>query len=95
MHENSIRSYAEIRAELTGRRLEVLVFMESQSKPVTDRQVMNGLGKNDMNAVRPRITELLKLKMVVECGWKRCDETNKRVRLSCVRFVEPKQRELF
>lgn len=69
--------------------------MERQRKPVTDRQVMLGLGKSDMNAVRPRITELLKLQLVVECGWKHCDETGKRVRLTCVRFVEPKQRELF
>ena len=95
MHENSIRSYAEIRGQLTGRRLEILLFMEAKSRAVTDREVMLGLQKSDMNAVRPRITELVKLKLLVECGAVRCEKTGKRVRTTCVRFVEPKQRELF
>lgn len=95
MHENSLRSYAEIRSQLKGRRLEILLFMESKAKAMTDREIMVGLGKSDMNAVRPRITELVKLSLLRECNAVRCEKTGKRVRTTCARFVEPTQRNLF
>lgn len=49
--------------------------------PATDRQVMQGLGFTDMNAVRPRISELIDARLVVECGEVRCGVTRQRVRL--------------
>lgn len=47
----------------------------------TDRQMMAKLGFTDMNAVRPRITELIDIGLLVEVGAIRCPVTSKKVRV--------------
>lgn len=47
---------------------------------MTDREVKEALGVSDMNYVRPRITELVKLGYVVEVDDIKCHLTNKTVR---------------
>ena len=47
---------------------------------LTDREVMQGMGFKDMNAVRPRITELLAKKILEENGSTRDHETKRYVR---------------
>lgn len=47
---------------------------------MTDREVKEALGVSDMNYVRPRITELLKLGYIVEVDDVKCHLTNKTVR---------------
>lgn len=37
----------------------ILVVYKQSAKPLTDRQVKTALGFEDMNSVRPRITELI------------------------------------
>ena len=48
-----------------------------------------------MNNVRPRVTELIKLGLLMECGVETCEVTNKSVRK--VRLTNPQtnQMELF
>lgn len=49
----------------------ILAVFESSrrlSVPMSDREVMLILGFTDMNSVRPRITELIKRGVLVECG---------------------------
>lgn len=48
--------------------------------PCTDRQIKEHLGMSDMNAVRPRVTELVKLGLLVECGSVTDASTRKTVR---------------
>ena len=47
---------------------------------MTDREVKETLGVSDMNYVRPRITELIKLGHIVEVDDIKCHLTNKTVR---------------
>lgn len=68
---------------LAGRAAAVLTWIKANG-PATDREVMRGLGFTDMNAVRPRISELIDARLLVECGEKRCAQTRQVVRL--VRF---------
>lgn len=59
---------------------EILSVMDS-GVALTDREVAILLGRSDMNAVRPRITELIRASLLVESGVKRCPVTKKAVRL--------------
>lgn len=72
MHENSLQAYRQTApARLT--RTQVIMQWIAGRGPVTDRQVMQGLGFSDPNKVRPRITELVDLGDLVECGRTRED----------------------
>ncbi len=68
MHTNSIRAWIEGQKEFSRREKDILcVFSEfSCSSGLSDRAVMESLGFQDMNAVRPRITELVKAGWLVE-----------------------------
>lgn len=65
--------------KLVGRAAAVLAWFKVHG-PATDRECMRGLGFTDMNAVRPRISELIDARLVVECGETRCAVTGQRVR---------------
>ena len=80
MHENSLKSYLQEKEEgrLNKRSceiLEVLKLLPGQSA----RQIMLSLGYDDMNKVRPRLTELKQLNLIIETGKIRDIETGKRV----------------
>ena len=65
MHENSIIAFKNIsKSGKRGERRGLILnfFKMYKDRCFTDRQVMLALGFNDMNQVRPRITELYKLK---------------------------------
>jgi hypothetical protein len=80
-HANSKLSYHEPGAEKarSNRLAKVLGFLRDHG-PATDRQVADGLGFPDMNAVRPRITEGITAGFIRECGVTECPKTGKRVR---------------
>lgn len=80
-HSNSLAAYHELRATLSGRRLEVLDCIEQLGRPATDRQIKDRMGFYDMNQARPRITELVQLGLLQEVGSIRCKLTGKSVRL--------------
>lgn len=65
---------------LVGRAELVLTWIKTNG-PATDRDVMRGLGFTDMNAVRPRISELIDARLLVECGKRRCATTAQAVRI--------------
>lgn len=82
-HENSLVTYAETTEERQARKVAVLdVYRKNPEQPLTDRQVAYSLGFRDMNAVRPRITELIKAGDLIEVGKERDALTKKPVRLS-------------
>ena len=94
VHENSLAAHGELKSEgkLSKRELVIFAEFEDWGASYTDREIMNRCGFSDMNAVRPRITELIKAGKLLECGHIRCPVTGKRVRL--VRLA-PIQRKLF
>lgn len=61
MHTNSIEAYREgnVSGEL-GKRAALILGKIRELGVVTDREVRDVLGFADMNAVRPRITELIR-----------------------------------
>lgn len=67
MHKNSILTYDELESYLSGRRGQVYNYLVANGE-ATDRQIKEGLGYDDMNMVRPRVTELVQFGIVVECG---------------------------
>ncbi len=86
MHKNSLKTYGEERYNLNARSSKIYEFLRSTPhNSNTDRQIMERLGFNEPNQVRPRITELIKKGLVFECGSTKCPVTNKTVRLIKIR----------
>ena len=65
----------------TERRTLVLGVYQTMQQPLTDREVKDLLEFTDMNAVRPRITELLIEGKLKETGSTICNTTGRNVRL--------------
>ena len=82
MHENSILSYIEELSNdnINKRSKEILECLKSLAS-ATDRQIKNYLGYDEMNCVRPRITELIDSGHIREIGSVKCETTGKTVRL--------------
>lgn len=80
-HSNSLAAREQAAPMITGRRAEVLAWLTVHG-PATDREVLAGLYPGgDANMVRPRITELLDMGALRECGRRRCDVTGMSVRI--------------
>jgi hypothetical protein len=78
IHNNSYASYGQL--DGLNKRCRMVVSALNDLGVATDRRLKNHLNLPDMNNVRPRVTELLKLGIVEECGTELCDVTNKTVR---------------
>jgi predicted HTH transcriptional regulator len=83
VHDNSKKAIREERAlgKPHTRRKEILRLLVHTGQPFTDRQIMRALGYQEMNQVRPRITELVKAGSLRESGKGKCPVTGKTVRL--------------
>lgn len=80
MHDNSLATYRSEEVKLS-RRAEAVLDWITEHGPHTDRQVAYGMGFGEnLNAVRPRITELLEAARLMEVGNVRCPVTKKTVR---------------
>lgn len=62
VHANSIAAYYEGNSDAFNRRETEILRVLGKLGRATDRAIRDALGFPDMNAVRPRITEL------IECG---------------------------
>ncbi len=86
IHENSVLAYWEGREELIPKRTLLVIAALRKGGTLSDREVMVACGFADMNAVRPRITELIAAGIAQPNGDRICEVTKKRVRL--VRLVK-------
>lgn len=94
VHHNSIEAYHSI--SLSRRQKEVMdIFERHPYDDFTDREILAYMGGDqDMNRVRPRISEMVNdLKVLTETGSKRCIKTGKTVRT--VAYIPVPQGELF
>ncbi len=91
VHANSVASYHSELPKLSTR-AEAIYDWILEHGPRSDRQVMEGMGFREPNQVRPRITELLDAKRLMEVGDVVCPLTGKRVRR--VDVSRPRQMEL-
>ena len=92
MHPNSLEAYR--RLDLPASQARVFrVFMINPHESFTDRTVKDMMRADDMNEVRPRITELIERGVVKEYGNTTCPVTNKTVRTVGL-VCEPSQPKL-
>lgn len=80
VHANSIEAF-HASARMISRRAQAVLEWVREHGRATDRQIARGLGFAEMNAVRPRVTELVDLGVLHEVGSTRCEVTGKTVRL--------------
>lgn len=81
-HRHSAESLHDEQAQgrISRRAEAVLKVLQGATRPLTDREIADALGFSDLNAVRPRITELIALGFVAEMRAVRCETTGKTVR---------------
>ena len=83
--DNSLLAYYQGQEGLFGEReLKVLQSLR-YARDLTDREIMLALESKDMNAVRPRITELIERGVVEKTGNKRDPITGRIVRTVSLR----------
>lgn len=86
VHSNSIDALNEITesGEKKNRTTQILSVYRREFHPLTDREVLGVLfpGSDNLNLVRPRITELTKTGLLRECSSVRDRITQKSVRTS-------------
>lgn len=91
MHPNSLASWREL--DPGARHQLILSVYEASIQPLTDREVAQRLGFTDLNAVRPRITELIHdHKRLMECDSVIDGTTNRKVRTATI--AKPRQRTI-
>lgn len=91
MHENSLSAYGEERPNLNKRCKAVMSAVDDLGV-ATDRAIKEYLKLPDMNNVRPRVTELIKLGLLREFDTTKCELTNKSVRR--VKLAQPNKQQL-
>lgn len=79
VHDNSRISFAAL--DLAARKALVLNVYLLAGCPLTDRDVAQRLGTQDMNACRPRITECLEDGLLWQTGSESCAVTGRTVRV--------------
>jgi len=90
-HENSTAALRDEQQQgrISRRAEAVLKVLQAAKYPLTDRDIADKLGFSDLNAVRPRITELIALGLVAEMHPVRCHTTGKTVRTTrALSYVE-------
>ena len=95
MHDNSLEAYRAGILKGFKTKSQKVFEMYHFFGPYTDRQVLNAIDpfSDDLNAVRPRISELIKHGILEECGSKK--ESGRTVRLCRVAEKQKEQRDLF
>lgn len=94
MHANSIAAYRQEAKRISIRAAAVYSWIREHGR-ATDREVMAGMGFTDPNKVRPRITELVEARLLLEVGEKVDPETRKTVRIvDLASRVQPEQMSL-
>lgn len=78
VHANSITAHHGNRYDQRCR--DILAAYHKIARPATDREIMEAIGRQDMNAVRPRINGLRDMGVLVEMTPARCKVTGKTVR---------------
>jgi hypothetical protein len=92
MHTNSLNAFHA--ATFTVRELEIINAIQKYGSS-TDRQIKDILGFTDMNAVRPRISELIIKGKLEERGSQHDPVTKRNVRIVGFPIIEEKQLTFF
>ena len=89
MHNNSIKAYREEFPKLSKRASDIYFFLLNNMEiGFTDRDIKNYMKFEDMNMVRPRVTELIQQGLLEEVDKITCKVTGKTVRMVSLRNVK-------
>lgn len=91
MHGNSLQAYHG--SDFTPRERAILDVLRASPEPMTDRAIALRLGFSDLNAVRPRISEMLEGEILAEGGTVECAVSGKHVRT--VKIANPVQETIW
>jgi len=80
IHKNSLEAFYSSKKSRMTRSHQIINLMLDEG-PRTDRGIKTALGFEDMNAVRPRITELIEAGTLEEIGTMKDPITKKNVRI--------------
>jgi len=89
-HPNSRESLRRL-SNLTGLQMVIYLVYRQNRNPLTDRQVKEKLDVDDMNNVRPRITELINSRHLRECEDVKDEKTGRKVRTVTVAYDQGEQ----
>ena len=84
MHENS---HAAWREHNPSKREQAIIDYIRIRRPMTDRQIKEGMGFEEMNQVRPAITAMHDAGRMFEYGSTTCPKTGRTVRVNGLRGV--------
>ena len=94
LHPHSLTTYREEQPTL-GARASTILDLFRRVGQMSDREVLSHLGLTDPNAVRPRITELVRMGLLREVGTTTDFVTHKTVRVCEAVREAPAQMRLF
>ncbi len=77
MHANSLAAYDT--TDFGDRERAIIQCLGHSSVPLTAREIAQRLGFSDLNACRPRLTELRDAGHICECGSVKCPVSHKTV----------------
>lgn len=80
MHRNSLQAYRETRIRRRDRKHVIAAVLEVFG-PLSDRKIAHYMGFADLNAVRPRITEMKNKRVLKEIGVEVDPITKRKVRV--------------
>lgn len=85
IHPNSLAAFHSEEPRLSKRASAILAWI-TEAGPRTDRQIAYGMGFGEnLNAVRPRCSELIQAGLLMEVCSRKCPVTGKTVRVVDVR----------
>ena len=96
VHKFSIEAYHEgkMHGFFNDRQTEIIHAVRGM-KECTVRELCERLGYSDLNAIRPRCTELIDKGVLEEAGSKKCDKTGRTVMTVRITPLPKPQLELF
>lgn len=94
VHFNSMEAYHMGRHELFSRRQRAILGALEDIGSGSDREICNHLKLPDMNAVRPRITEMIDAGLLEEVGNTADPITNRTVRVVAIKTAKLTQATL-
>lgn len=96
IRDNSLEAWiaGNLSGNFANRKADILRWLD-RNGPATERQIKDALQLEEMNYVRPRVTELVKDGVLAEAGSTKCPTTGRTVRIVMLAETPARQGELF
>lgn len=93
MRETSLEAFRQLKegGDLGKRQLQIAELYANADGPKTDREIETKISRTEMpnNAINTRISELIRLGVLVECGKRRCTISGRNARTADLAAHKP------